>query len=139
MTAIDPSYVMQTGGGNNVTFLAPVSNTNLNIDAILNNVTQTIDVSSSMSPGTKEELQGLVEELAQQLKKVEKSHPEETEAIGEAAQSVINAATKDKPNRTTIKVSADGLKEAASTIAVAAPLALQAAQKIVDFIRANWL
>ena len=106
----------------------------LNIKSTLTDVTQSIDVNSKITPAVKDELKQLVEQLNEALQQVPSQRNEEAEAVAESAKSLIETATKEKPNKAMIQVSAEGLKMAAKNLAEITPTVLVIATKIAEAI-----
>lgn len=103
----------------------------VNVKSTLDNVTQTINTVPNLTPSLKDELAGLIEELKQELTEAPQDKAEAAVAVSEMAQQVIDTATAEKPNRTMIKVTAEGLKQAAQSIADVLPSVLTIATRIV--------
>lgn len=103
----------------------------MNIGSTLQNVTQTIKHSPSLPQSQKEQLVALVEELKEQLSQVPGENAEDAEAVAETAKVLVENASKEKPNKSLLSISASGLKEAAKSLAAVAPTVFEVAMKIV--------
>src|SRR5438067_4982050 len=90
-----------------------VSGSILNLDSTLTNVTQKIETFSQADQSTKEELQKLVSQLFDELKKIRPEQQELAEAVAAQTNDVMEKAKQDKPNKTLLKIAIDGLKSAA--------------------------
>lgn len=106
----------------------------INLGSSLNQVTQTINNAPGLDPAMKEKLQQLVEQLRESLQQVPLNKAEEAQAVAESTEALINQATKEKPNKTLVQISGEGLKQAAQNLAVVVPAVLGIATQIVDTI-----
>ncbi len=111
------------------------SNNVVNINSTLNSVHQFIQANSTVEPSSKEKLENLLRELESALKEVPEEKGNEAEAVAEMAKSLIENATKEKPNESLVEIFIDGLKKAAGTIADITPKVLLTAQAIIVFIK----
>jgi len=107
---------------------------NINIGSHLENVTQTINASSNLQPEKRRELAALVQELKTALEPVAKTHPEDSNRVAETVELAVNEATKAKPNQGFLKITAEGLKEAANALKDVAPAVLVVTGKVVQFL-----
>jgi len=110
------------------------NHTIVNIDSTLNNVNQTITAANDMDETTKQQLKELVEQLNVELKKTPENNAGDAEAVADAAKALVDAGTKPNPNKSTIQITADGLKKAAQNIASVMPAVLTIATGIVRTI-----
>jgi hypothetical protein len=108
----------------------------LNVNSMLEHVTQTISNAPSLNQTTKDELKQLVEQLRAELQKAPSGSESDAEAVAETAKDAVEKATKEQPNRSLVQISANGLKEAAKNIAAVMPTILPIAMQIVEKIRA---
>jgi hypothetical protein len=111
-----------------------LTNVNQNIESTLTGVNQAIGSIRNADQAAKEELQQLVAKLNEALQKVPSAHEEEAAAVAECAKALVENAAKEKPNKTTVQISAEGLKKAASNIAAVMPVVWDVANEIVDRI-----
>jgi hypothetical protein len=115
--------------------LINIGNNNIvNVDSTLTSVNQSVQANSYISPTAKQELESLLKQLIDSLKDVPAENRDDAEAVAEMAKSLIENATKEKPNKPLVKISADGLKQAAENIAVIVPKVLLIAQAIISFV-----
>jgi hypothetical protein len=113
--------------------ISNVSGSILNIKSTLEQVTQTIGA----MPGDatrKAELQQLIAELQAELARAPAAQQGEAEAVAELAREAVEKAAKDKPNKTSIQITAEGLKKAAETLAGVLPSVVTIAGKIATLI-----
>ena len=108
----------------------------INIDSILENVTQTIGATSGLDSRQKTDLDTLVASLKADIEKIKTSHADEAQAITEALQKVVANATKPPQERkqSLLQLSTNGLKEAAELVKDVAPGLLQTAGLVAKFI-----
>jgi hypothetical protein len=103
----------------------------INIKSTLTNVQQSVGDISTGDTDTRKELENLIGQLNEALQKVPADKQEEAEAVAETARALIDAAKADKPNRTLVQITGDGLKRAARDLVKATPVVLQVASQIV--------
>jgi hypothetical protein len=110
--------------------------TNSNGVAIGRNIEVTVRVEAIKSgdESAKAELGSLIQELNDALQQVPKAKSDEAQAVAETAQTLMNKAADEKPNKSMIQISGDALKQAAQNIADVAPTVLQIASQIVTTI-----
>ena len=83
---------------------------------------------------TKAELARLLAALEEALAQAPAEKEEEAEAVLVAAQDLLEKAAADKPNKTSIQISGEGLKQAAENLAAVTPTVLTIAGQIVAAI-----
>lgn len=108
----------------------------INIDSVLENVTQTIGESSGLNQLQKSELDLLVASMKADLDKIKEDHAAEAEAVAEALKKAVANASKPEAERkqSILEVSAKGLKDAAELVKDIAPNLLTTAGLIAKFI-----
>lgn len=132
-----PSPIFYFEGGNTLEFghrTNVAGDAIINIDSVLENTTQTIHKTSSLPDEKKQELAALVAELRTAMDGLGADYKEEREEIAAALEKAIAKATQPQPKKSMLELSANGLKEAAQTVAAIAPVVLQTAAKIAAFI-----
>ena len=111
----------------------------LNVRSTLTNVTQTVGAIPYASEEEKQTLEVLLQQLSTALEQAAQDHPEsaeEVEAVAETTKALVEQANKDKPNRSLLKVTGDGLVKAAENLAKLTPPVLAISQQIVAFVLA---
>jgi len=103
----------------------------INIKSTLTNVQQSVGEISTTDVDTRMELQKLIGQLSEVLQNVPVEKQEEAEAISETAKTLIEAAKTEKPNRTLLQITGEGLKQAAKDLASVTPIILPLASEIV--------
>lgn len=107
----------------------------LNLKSTLTNVSQSIAATPHGDATAKAQLQQLIEELSGELQKVPAEKASDAEAVAETAKQAVDQATKEKPNKTLVNISAEGLKAAAQNLAAVLPTVLPLATKIAEAIQ----
>jgi len=120
-----PQSPLQIVGNNNI----------VNISSTLNSVHQFVQANLNVELSSKKELEKLLKDLEVALNEVPEENGDDAETVAEMAKSLIENATKGKPNKSLVQISSDGLKKAAENIANIAPKVLLTAQAIISFIR----
>jgi hypothetical protein len=106
----------------------------LNLDSTLTNVTQSIGTLPHADQATKDELQKLVGDLFEQLKKVPTENKEVADAVAAQTEDVVEKAKQDKPNKTLLQIAVGGLKSAAETLKNVAPSVVSIVTSIAGII-----
>jgi hypothetical protein len=103
----------------------------LNIKSTLTDVQQSVGKIPSADESTKQELESLVEALKQALEAAPAEKQEEAQAVAESAKMLVETAKTEKPNRTMIEITGEGLKKAAQNLAEVMPSVVGIATQIV--------
>lgn len=109
----------------------------LNVRSTLSNVTQSIGAIPYASTADKQTLEDLIKQLTAVLEAAIQQNPtaaEETEAVAETAKALVDQAKQDKPNRSLLKITGEGLVKATENLAQLTPPVLDISKKIVTFI-----
>ena len=120
--------------GDTFTMSGDFRGANVNIKSTLTNVTQTIGALPAADPSAKAELESLMQQLNDALQQVPADKAEEAEAVAQSAELLVNTATAEKPNKTMIQITGEGLKQAAKSVADVMPTILAIATQIVTTI-----
>jgi hypothetical protein len=107
----------------------------LNIKSTLSNVSQSIGAAAHGDDATKAELQALIAQLSAALEQVPAEQTADAEAVAETAKAAVEQATKEQPNQTLVKISAEGLKQAAQNLAAVLPAVLPLATRIAEAVQ----
>lgn len=105
----------------------------INIDSTLEQVTQIIG-SANIEDSAKKQIIELIEQLKTELQKVSSDNKEEAEALADTAKALLDASTKESPNKATVKITAAGLTKAAENLASVTPKVLVIASSIVKTV-----
>jgi methyl-accepting chemotaxis protein len=106
----------------------------INIKSTLRDVTQAVSTLPNAKESSREELTRLVDQLNDLLQKIPPEKVDDAQAVADSAKALIDAANKPKPNKTTLKITADGLKKAAENIAEVMPTVAVIASQIVKAV-----
>jgi hypothetical protein len=82
-----------------------------------------------------EDLHRLVSQLQALLRQAPAGAEADAEAAVAMAQQAVTQATREKPNRTMVRISVDGLKQAAANLATVAPAILPLAERIAQAVQ----
>ena len=102
----------------------------LNIKSTLTNVQQSVSKMQTDDVKTRQELEQLIAQLSVVLQRVPEDRQEQAEAAADTAKILVEAATADKPKKTLIQITGEGLKQAAQNLADVLPDILTIAAKI---------
>lgn len=103
----------------------------VNIKSTLTNVQQSVGDIRAGDEKDKEELQKLIGELNDALQKVPESRAEDAVAVAQTTESLVEQAKTEHPNRTMLRITGQGLKQAASNLAEVMPTVVTIASQIV--------
>jgi hypothetical protein len=103
----------------------------INIKSTLTNVQQSIGDIRTSDETTRKELESLIGQLSEALQKVPEGHQEQAEAVAETAKVLVDTAKAEKPNKTMLQISGEGLKQAAQNLAEVMPAVATIAGQIV--------
>ncbi len=131
LAAKDPSY-FQPASNTTINYSGDFKGAILNVNSTLSSVTQTIGASQSLSEPDKHELSALVQELLTSLQHMPTDKADDAEAVAESAKDLVEAVSKDKPNKTRVLVTAEGLKQAAQNIASVSTTLMPVVLQIVE-------
>ena len=126
----------KTVGGDEIKMSGNFEGAIVNVKATLTGVTQQINALPQAGEVEKAKLQRLVAQLEELLAQMPADKQEETEAVAELTQSLVNEAAQEKPNQTMVRINGEGLKEAARNLAGITPTVLEIATKIVAVVTA---
>ncbi|KAB8140752.1 hypothetical protein F8S13_22380 [Chloroflexia bacterium SDU3-3] len=107
----------------------------VNIRATLSNVTQSIGSMPHGSADDKQQLATLVEQLRKALETAPAESQEDAEAVADLAKDLLDKASKATPNKKTITISAEGLKQAAENLGAALPAILPLVPQIIQAVQ----
>ncbi len=106
----------------------------VNIKSTLTNVSQTVGALPGADESTKDELKQLIQQLSQALEQAPPDKVEEAEAVAKSAELLVQTANEEKPNKTMVQITGEGLKQAAKNIAEVMPTVLTIATQIVTTV-----
>jgi hypothetical protein len=103
----------------------------INIKSTLTNVQQSVGDIRTNDETARKELESLIGQLSEALQKIPAEHQEEAQAVAETAKVLVDTAKAEKPNKTMLQISGEGLKQAAQNLAEVMPTVLTIAGQIV--------
>ena len=103
----------------------------INIKSTMQNVQQSVGDLRTDDEATRAELMSLVEQLNQALQSAPPEKVEQAQAVAETAKALVETAKAEKPNRTMLQITGEGLKAAAQNLAEVMPTVVTIASQIV--------
>jgi chromosome segregation ATPase len=103
----------------------------INIKSKLTDVQQTVGQIQTEDETARKELETLIGQLSEALQKVPAGNEEQAEAVAETAKVLVDTAKTEKPNKTMLQISGEGLKQAAENLAGVMPIVASIAGQIV--------
>jgi septal ring factor EnvC (AmiA/AmiB activator) len=103
----------------------------VNIKSTLTNVQQSVGEIRTEDAMTRKELEQLIGQLSEALQKAPVEHQEQAQAVAETAKVLVDTAKAEKPNKTMLQISGEGLKQAAQNLADVMPAVVGIAGQIV--------
>jgi methyl-accepting chemotaxis protein len=103
----------------------------INIKSTLTDVQQSVGEIRTSDETARKELETLIGQLSEALQKVPAEHQEQAQAVAETAKVLVESAKAEKPNKTMLQVSGEGLKQAAQNLAGVMPTVVTIAGQIV--------
>jgi septal ring factor EnvC (AmiA/AmiB activator) len=103
----------------------------INIKSTLTNVQQSIGDISTDDLDTRKELEKLIEQLNDALQKIPVEKQDDAQAVAETAKALVDVAKAEKPNKTMLEITGEGLKKAAQNLSDVMPVLLPLASQIV--------
>jgi methyl-accepting chemotaxis protein len=103
----------------------------INIKSTLTNVQQSVGEIHTNDQTARKELEKLIGELSEALQKVPEKSQEHAEAVAETAKALVDTAKAEKPNKTMMQITGEGLKQAAKNLADVMPTVVTIASQIV--------
>lgn len=110
------------------------NNNVLSIGSILTSASQSIQISSAINDSDKAAIGDLLDRLNNDLQEVPEDRADDAEAVAETAKSLVESASKEKPNKRLLAINIEGLKKAAENIAAITPRVLTTALAIISFV-----
>lgn len=102
----------------------------INIKSTLKNVQHSVKEISTDDEKTRKELEKLINQLSDALQNVPSDKQEEVQAVVETAKTLVDSAKAEKPNKTMLKITSEGLKHAAQNLADVMPTVIPIAGQI---------
>jgi hypothetical protein len=103
----------------------------INIKSTLTDVQQSVGEIHSTDETARKELETLIKQLSETLQKAPAQSQEQAQAVAETAKVLVDTAKAEKPNKTMLQISGEGLKQAAQNLADVMPAVVGIAGQIV--------
>jgi leucyl-tRNA synthetase len=103
----------------------------VNLKSTLRNVHQTAGEIPNASEDDRKQLQDLIARLTAELEKVPPAQKDEVEAVAITATALIEQVKDGKKNKTLLRITAEGLKAAASNLAPILPAILPIVSQMI--------
>jgi ElaB/YqjD/DUF883 family membrane-anchored ribosome-binding protein len=129
---IDNSQRKQINMGDNIN-IGSITGSNVNIKSNLERVQQAVG-GAALDASIKDDLNGLLKRLSDALEQTPSEQMTEAEAVADAAGDLVDKALRDKPNKKSIEISANGLLEAAKGIAAVLPIATDIVKSVTRLL-----
>ena len=94
----------------------------------------TVKTMPAGSNDDKKELEALIAKLNDVLKQVPPANADDVETVAQIAETLVQVASKEKPNRGMLRITGEGLKQAAKDLEAIAPMVVGIAAEIVGLI-----
>src|SRR5574342_205781 len=102
----------------------------INIKSTLTNVQQSVGDLRTEDQNARKALEKLIGQLSEALQKVPEESQEQAQAVAETAKVLVDSAKAEKPNKTMVKITGEGLKQAAQNLADVMPVVVSIAGQI---------
>ena len=103
----------------------------INIKSTLTNVQQSVGEIRTDDQNSRQELKKLIGQLSEALEKTPEESQEHAQAVAETAKALVDTAKAEKPNKTMLQITGEGLKQAAQNLAEVMPVVVTIASQIV--------
>lgn len=103
----------------------------INIKSTLTNVQQSVGEIRTDDQNARQELEKLIGQLSEALEKTPEENQEHAQAVAETAKALVDTAKAEKPNKTMLQITGEGLKQAAQNLAEVMPVVVTIASQIV--------
>lgn len=103
----------------------------INIKSTLTNVQQSVGEIRTDDQNARQELEKLIGQLSEALEKTPDGNQEQAQAVAETAKALVDTAKAEKPNKTMLQITGEGLKQAAQNLAEVMPVVVTIASQIV--------
>jgi len=102
----------------------------INIKSTLTNVQLSVGDIRTDDENARKELEKLIKQLSKALQKVPEENQEHAQAVAETAKALVDTAKAEKPNKTMVQITGEGLKQAAQNLAEVMPVVVTIAGQI---------
>jgi predicted AlkP superfamily phosphohydrolase/phosphomutase len=102
----------------------------INIKSTLTNVQQSVGEIQTGDQNARKELEKLIGQLSEALEKVPEENQEQAQAVAETAKVLVDTAKAETPNKTMVRITGEGLKQAAQNLVEVMPAVVTIAGQI---------
>lgn len=102
----------------------------INIKSTLKDVQQSVGEISTNDESARKDLEKLIQQLSGALQKIPAAKQEDAQAVAETAKALVDSAKAEKPNKSMLKITSEGLKQAAQNLADVMPAVIPIAGQI---------
>ena len=103
----------------------------INIKSTLTNLQHSVGDIRTDDQNARQELEKLIGQLSEALEKTPEESQEHAQAVAETAKALVDTAKIEKPNKTMLQITSEGLKQAAQNLAEVMPVVVTIASQIV--------
>ena len=103
----------------------------INIKSTLTNLQHSVGDIRTDDQNTRQELEKLIGQLSEALEKTPEESQERAQAVAETAKVLVDTVKAEKPNKTMLQITGEGLKQAAQNLAEVMPVVVTIASQIV--------
>ena len=103
----------------------------INIKSTLTNLQHSVGDIRTDDQNARQELEKLIGQLSEALEKIPEESQEHAQAVAETAKALVDTAKIEKPNKTMLQITSEGLKQAAQNLAEVMPVVVTIASQIV--------
>ncbi len=106
----------------------------VNLQSHLDRAVQNIAAMPGAGQASKDELAGLVGQVREALREIPSGQEETAEKVARRLEAFLKETSEREPDRELVKISAEGLKKAAGTLASVMPSVLAIALQIIQLV-----
>jgi hypothetical protein len=114
--------------------ISNIQNSLISVKSTLTNVQHSAANIPTKDEVARQQLQELIEQLSQALQNIPASKKEQAEAVAASAEDLVEKAKADKPNKTLLQISGEGLKKAAESLSEVAPAVVGIASQVIALV-----
>jgi ElaB/YqjD/DUF883 family membrane-anchored ribosome-binding protein len=114
--------------------ISNIQNSLISVKSTLTNVQHSAANIPTKDEVARQQLQELIEQLSQALQNIPASKKEQAEAVAASAEDLVEKAKADKPNKTLLQISGEGLKKAAESLSEVAPAVVGIAGQVIALV-----
>jgi ElaB/YqjD/DUF883 family membrane-anchored ribosome-binding protein len=120
--------------GDTFNFSGQFTQSVINVKTTMTHAAQSVGTLPRLEAGPRQELQTLIDKLGAALGEAASAKSDEAAAAADATKELVELVRQEKPNKATLTIKLNGLKQAVDMIADAAPAAVAIAARIGEII-----